>query len=279
MGKMVHKIWKTGMAIKENVLKKHISSFAASTAFFLFLSLVPMIILICTIIPYTPLTEEILTKSITDFLPDKMEPLLLVILSEIYEKSAGILSVAALLTLWSAGKGMMALMRGLNEINGTEEKRNYFITRLIASFYTLALLAVVVVSLLLSVFGNVVMQTIRGRLPQTEGVFAFFMSFRFLIVWVFMVVLFTAIYAYVPDKKLKFRKQIYGAAFSAVMWTVLSWGFSLYVEIGGFSIYGSLSIIVLIMLFLYFCMYMTLIGAQINQYLNRKLDKTVYKPV
>lgn len=276
---MVHKIWKTGMAIKENVLKKHISSFAASTAFFLFLSLVPMIILICTIIPYTPLTEEILTKSITDFLPDKMEPLLLVILSEIYEKSAGILSVAALLTLWSAGKGMMALMRGLNEINGTEEKRNYFITRLIASFYTLALLAVVVISLLLSVFGNVVMQTIRGRLPQTEGVFAIFMSFRFLIVWVFMVVLFTAIYAYVPDKKLKFRKQIYGAAFSAVMWTVLSWGFSLYVEIGGFSIYGSLSIIVLIMLFLYFCMYMTLIGAQINQYLNRKLDKTVYKPV
>ena len=275
MGKMVHKIWKTGMAIKENVLKNHISSFAASTAFFLFLSLVPMIILICTIIPYTPLTEEILTKSITDFLPDKMEPLLLVILSEIYEKSAGILSVAALLTLWSAGKGMMALMRGLNEINGTEEKRNYFVTRLIASFYTLALLAVVVVSLLLSVFGNVVVQTIRGRLPQTEGVFAFFMSFRFFIVWVFMVVLFTAIYAYVPDKKLKFRKQIYGAMFSAVMWTVLSWGFSLYVEIGGFSIYGSLSIIVLIMLFLYLCMYMTLIGAQINQYLNRELDKTV----
>lgn len=273
MGKMVHKIWKTGLVIKENVLKKNISSFAASTAFFLFLSLVPMIILICTIIPYTPLTEEILTKSITDFLPDKMEPLLLAILSEIYEKSAGILSMAALLTLWSAGKGMMALMRGLNEINGTEEKRNYFVTRLIASFYTLALLAVVVVSLLLSVFGNVVLQTIRGKLPQTEGIFSFMMSFRFLIVWAFMVVLFTAIYAYVPDKKLKFRKQIYGAIFSAVMWTILSWGFSLYVEIGGFSIYGSLSIIVLIMLFLYFCMYMTLIGAQINRYLNRESDK------
>ncbi|MBQ9135307.1 MAG: YihY/virulence factor BrkB family protein [Lachnospiraceae bacterium] len=276
---MVHKILKTGMAIKENVLKNNISSFAASTAFFLFLSLVPMIILICTIIPYTPLTEEILTKSITDFVPDKMEPLVLAILSEIYEKSAGILSVAALLTLWSAGKGMMALMRGLNEINGTEEKRNYFVTRLIASVYTLALLAVVVVSLLLSVFGNVVVQTIKGRLPGTEGVFTFLMSFRFLIVWVFMVVLFTAIYAYVPDKKLKFRKQIYGAVFSAVMWTILSWGFSLYVEIGGFSIYGSLAIIVLIMLFLYFCMYMTLIGAQINRYLNRETVKRVYKSV
>lgn len=279
MEKMVHKILKTGMAIKENVLKNNISSFAASTAFFLFLSLVPMIILICTIIPYTPLTEEILTKSITDFVPDKMEPLVLAILSEIYEKSAGILSVAALLTLWSAGKGMMALMRGLNEINGTEEKRNYFVTRLIASVYTLALLAVVVVSLLLSVFGNVVVQTIKGRLPGTEGVFTFLMSFRFLIVWVFMVVLFTAIYAYVPDKKLKFRKQIYGAVFSAVMWTILSWGFSLYVEIGGFSIYGSLAIIVLIMLFLYFCMYMTLIGAQINRYLNRETVKRVYKSV
>lgn len=265
---MIHRIWKTGMTIKENMAKHHVTSFAASTAFFLFLSLVPMIILICTVIPYTPLTEEILTKSITDILPDKIEPLAMAVLAEIYEKSAGVLSVAALMTLWSAGKGMMALMQGLNEINGTEEKRNYFVTRLIASFYTLALLLVVVISLLISVFGNVLVEFIEGRLPRSERVFSFFMPFRFLAVWLLMVVLFTALYAYVPDKKLKFRRQIYGAVFSAVMWTVLSWGFSLYVEMGGFSIYGSLAIIVLIMLFLYFCMYIMLMGALINQYLD-----------
>ena len=263
---MVRKMWKMAMEVKESLQSKNISSFAASTAFFLFLSLVPMLILICTIIPYTPLTEEILVKSITDILPHKMVPFIEEMISEVYEKSAGVLSVAAIVTLWSAGKGMLALRRGLNEINGTEEKRNYFVTRVIASFYTLVLLLAVIISLLLSVFGNVLVETITGKIPQISSVLSFFMPFRFVTVWGLMTIFFTAIYAYVPDKKMQFKKQIPGAAFTAIMWSVLSWGFSLYVEMGGFSIYGSLSIIILIMLFLYFCMYIALVGALLNWY-------------
>ena len=246
---MVRKMWKMAMEVKESLQSKNISSFAASTAFFLFLSLVPMLILICTIIPYTPLTEEILVKSITDILPHKMVPFIEEMISEVYEKSAGVLSVAAIVTLWSAGKGMLALRRGLNEINGTEEKRNYFVTRVIA---TLVLLLAVIISLLLSVFGNVLVETITGKIPQISSVLSFFMPFRFVTVWGLMTIFFTAIYAYVPDKKMQFKKQIPGAAFTAIMWSVLSWGFSLYVEMGGFSIYGSLSIIILISSFCIF---------------------------
>ncbi len=264
---MVYKLWNCFFDINKRIKKNHTSSFAASTAFFLFLSLVPMLILLCTIIPYTPLTEELLLESVLQLFPESFAPFWAGIVREVYEKSAGVLSVAALVTIWSAGKGMLALMRGLNEILDTEEKRGYFAVRMIASFYTLILLIVIVLALLLNVFGTVIVNLLTGRFVQLVKVWGVLVQFRFLPVFLVMVILFTAIYAYVPDKKLRFREQIPGAVFTSVMWSILSWGFSKYVAIGGGNIYGSLSIIVLIMLFLYFCMYMVLVGAQINKYL------------
>ena len=104
--------------------KKNIGSFAASTAFFFFLSLVPMMILVCTILPYTSLTEENLVNLITDFTADTLDPLISSVIADVYDKSVGILSIAAVTTLWSASKGILALTRGLNEVNGVEEHRN-----------------------------------------------------------------------------------------------------------------------------------------------------------
>ena len=49
--------------------KKNISAFAASTAFFLFLSLIPMLMLLCALIPYTPLTEANLMTVVTAIAP------------------------------------------------------------------------------------------------------------------------------------------------------------------------------------------------------------------
>jgi membrane protein len=66
---------------------------------------------------------------------------------------------------------------------------------------------------------------------------------------------------------MKFEEQLPGAFFAATVWSMFSWGFSLYVTYSNsYSIYGSLSIIVIIMLWLYFCMYIMLIGAYLNRY-------------
>lgn len=227
---MFHKLYLIMGDFKRQMGRKNISSFAASIAFFLFLSLVPMLIMICTIIPFTPLTEENLLKVVMEISPDMLEPLFVNIISDVYAKSAGTLSIAALATLWTAGKGVLALIRGLNEVNDTEEKRNYFVVRAVASFYTLIMLIILILSLILNVFGNVLLDMILVRLPRTRELFDFAMNFRFLAVWAILTLLFAAIYTYVPNKKLKFRAQIPGAVFSAVVWSIFSWCFSLYVN-------------------------------------------------
>ena len=263
----LHKLFIILRDFSAQMKKQNISAFAASTAFFLVLSIVPMLILICTIIPYTPLTEENLVRAVTEITPDRLDFLVESLIAEVYDKSAGILSVAAITTLWSAGKGVLALMRGLNAIGGVEEDRNYFVVRLVASLYTVVMLVVLILSLFIMVFGNQLVELLLYRVPQLQILVSFLMNFRFLLVWAILTLLFSAVYAYVPNEKLAFGEQVPGATFAAVVWSVFSWGFSLYVErTESYSIYGSLSLIVIVMVWMYFCMYIIMIGAYLNRY-------------
>jgi len=268
---MKNKIISQLREISAEIRSLNISAFAASTAFFLLVSLVPMLVLVCAILPYTPLTERNLMEAIVDLTPDIADVLAESLVHEVYTKSAGVLSIAVLTTLWSAGKGVLALMRGLNVINGVEEKRNYFLVRLVASFYTLVLLVIMILSLFIMVFGNELVELVLYRVPQLYKIADFIMHFRFIPVWAVLTVLFAMIYAYIPNKKLKFREQTTGAIFTAIVWSVFSWGFSLYVEnAGAFSIYGSLAIFVFIMVWLYICMYIVMLGAYLNRFQRYK---------
>lgn len=54
---------------------------------------------------------------------------------------------------------------------------------------------------------------------------------------------------------------------------IVSWIFSIYVDVfkGFSSMYGSLTTIVVIMLWMYFCMYITLLGGELNVRMYDKL--------
>ena len=266
---MIRKLCLIGMNFSAQMKKQNISAHAASIAFFFFLSIVPMLIMICAILPYTPLTEENLVKAVTDVVPDMAIPLTESLISDVYDRSAGVMSVAIIATIWSAARGVLALMRGLNAVNGVEEKRNYFVVRAIASLYTVVMLIVVILSLFINVFGNQLVNLALHRFPLLQDIVTFAMNFRFMVVWVVLTVLFAAIYAYVPDERLKFKEQIPGAAFAAVVWSVFYWVFSIYINYSNsYGIYGSLSIIIIILLWMYFCMYIVMVGAYLNCYFS-----------
>ena len=117
---MIRRLILIGFDFGKHMSRKNISSFAASTAFFLFLSLIPALMLLCAIIPYTPLTEANLMSAAKQISPDAMNSLLVSIIRDVYDKSIGLVSASAIITLWSAGKGVLALMRGLNAVNNVD---------------------------------------------------------------------------------------------------------------------------------------------------------------
>ncbi len=253
--------------VKE-INKNNISALASSAAYFLFLSLIPILMLICSIIPYTPVTEADLMNVLSQLLPNTIAPLIISIIEEVYDKSPTAISISALITLWSAAKGILAIKSGINLVNNVEETRNYILLRIQAAFYTVIMLGIVVFFLFVMVFGNVIADFISSNLPDLSNFWQFSMHFRFLYVWFFLSFLFACLYSWLPNRKLKFRSQIPGALFSSIVWSAFTWFFSLYAEnFNTFSIYGSLATIIFVMLWLYVCMYILLIGAEVNQHI------------
>ena len=249
------------------ISRDNVSAHAASTAFFLFLSLIPLLMLICAILPYTPVTEAMLMEIAVSLTPNSANGLLIYLIGEVYDRSAGVLSAAAVITVWTAAKGMMALMRGLNAVNGVTEQRGYILLRIEACLYTVLMLAAMVLALVILVFGNTLARLVLRQVPRLEVLLSLFLHFRFLPVWLILAAVFAIIYTYVPKIRTRLRYQIPGALFTAIAWSVFSWGFSIYVDhFHGLSMYGNLTTVIIIMLWFYFYMYLLLVGANINRY-------------
>jgi len=247
--------------------RKNIAVYASGMAFFVFLSLIPILMVLCAVIPLTVVTQQDLMNAVDQVMPDFIVPLLSTIITDVYERSSGIISVAILVAVWSAGKGMLAMIRGLNEINEVDEHRNYLVLRLVASGYTLLMLCAVLLALILMVFGSTLLEVLRGYFPMAEDIIAWVKHFRFLVSWGVLTFLFAVFYSFVPSNRQKFWYQMPGAAFAAVVWSIFSFAFSIYIKyFNGFSTYGSLTAIIIIMLWLYFCFYIILLGAFLNHY-------------
>lgn len=262
---MLWKLYRMIRNFTKQVSAENVSAYAASTAFFTFVSMIPLLMVVCAIIPYTPVTESMLMGVVAQLTPHSTKGLMITLVEEVYDESTSILPVAAVGALWIAAKGMLALMRGLNAVNGVTMRKNYVLLRLEASLYTVLMLAAIMGTLMILVFGNVIAKMAVRQVPQVEVLFRIFMPFRFLVIWIVLALVFALVYTYVPDRRLTFRRQIPGAVFAAVAWSIFSWGFSVYIDyFGGFSMYGKLTTVIIIMLWLYFCMYIMLIGAKIN---------------
>ena len=223
--------------------------------------------LLCSLLPYTPVTEANLMTVAKEISPDAVNPLLVNVITEVYGQSAGIVSVTAIATLWSAGKGILALMRGLNAVHDVEENRNYFVLRLMACLYTVLMLLAVILSLLVTVFGNTLIDLIERSFPKSAYFFNVLLNFRTPFIWLILTVVLALLYAYVPGTKQGFRMQLPGAGFAAVGWSVMTWAFSIYEDqFNGFTAYGNLTTIIILMLWLYAGMYVILAGAFMNRY-------------
>ena len=206
----------------DKMARKNIGAFAASTAFFFFLSLIPILVLLSSLLPYTHLREIDLINAITALTPDIADGMVTQIIQEAYEKSGGILSVSIIVTIWSAAKGMLALINGMNAIYEVEEHRNYFYLRFIASIYTAAMMVLVVLMLLLLVFGGIFRRFLDASFPELHFLTLILIHSRVLIVIALAILLFALIYAYIPSIRQKFLYQLPGAVFSAVAWGIFS---------------------------------------------------------
>lgn len=249
------------------VSQKHVGAYAAQSAYFFVLSMIPIILLLLAIIQYTPVTKADVMTAVVNLFPEaNMQDFMVGIVNEVYNQSKTVIPITAIVALWSAGKGVLAVSTGLNCAYELRETRNYVFLRIRASIYTILFIAAIVMALVLSVFGNNISIFVYHKIPFLADTTDLIMRLRTVISFVVMTGISLLVYHFLPNRKLPFRDLVLGSIFTSLGWLVISFIFSMYLTIfKGFSgLYGSMTAIILVMLWLYFCMYVMLLGGLIN---------------
>ena len=252
----------------------HTGAYAAQAAYFFVLSLIPIILLLLTMVQFTPVTRQDVMAAVTQVFPTTVEGLISSIVDQVYQQSSTIIPVTIIVALWSAGKGVLSMTSGMNLIYENTETRNYFYLRLRASFYTVIFILAIVLSLSLSVFGNSISMFVYKHAPVLTTIMDFLIRIRTLLTLVVLTLFWDLVYKYLPNRtnrsKTTMKQQLPGAVFTSCGWLLISFIFSIYLDIftGFSSMYGSLTTIILIMLWLYVCMYVILLGGELNALLE-----------
>lgn len=250
----------------------HVGAYAAQAAYFLIMSFIPFLLFLTTMIRYTPLTYNMVSDAIRGFVPHNLQSFVLMVVSEVYDRSTAVVPISAVMALWSAGKAMQSLSNGLNTIYHVKETRNWLITRIYAVLYTLLFGIAVIASLLLLVLGNRIQVVAAKYVPVLGRLIGRIIGARTVLVFGVLFLVFLLLYKMLPNRRATLKSQIPGALIIAVGWSAFSYFFSLYFEIfPNFSnMYGSLTALIMVMLWLYVCMNLVLYGAEINAYFEKE---------
>lgn len=273
---MEHKTEKGVIALilgfMQRMKEDHIGAYAAQAAYFLIMSFIPFVLVLTAVVQYTPLTYRMLRQAIIGFVPLNLQDFVLKILAEVFTKSAAVLPISAVFALWSSGKGMMSLINGLNTIYHVKETRNWLANRLYSMMYMFLFVLAIVISLLLLVMGNRIYAVLIVYMPFLGKILGRMLSAKTFLVFVVLFLIFLVLYRYLPNRKASLKSQVPGAFIIAVAWSLFSYFFSLYFTFfPNFSnMYGSLSALIMVMLWLYVCMNLLLYGAEINAYFENQ---------
>lgn len=251
----------------QELSKRNVGAYAGSIAFFFLLSMIPLLILLSMALPLIGYNEHQFTQILVTITPEIANARIETIIHEVFRYSSSVLPITILALIWSCARGMLGLMYGLNCVYNIKDNRNYFILRLLATFYMLLLIVLFLIMLVSMVFGQQIQAYLNHLIPYVGELFGTVLQFRYLIVIIGGVTILSLIYKLVPYENQPLIEQVPGACFTVIAWILFSKIFSTLSSLTTTSVYyGSLTVLIVFLFWLYWCIYIILIGGYINWY-------------
>lgn len=258
-----------------------INLYATQAAFFLIISAVPFLMFLLSLMIYLlPINEAEFLNFFKDSLPVSLRFWGDSILSMVYSESTiSVTSIAAITTLWAASYSIYALSQGLETVYESNNKTNTLKSRILSMFYTFVFMIVLIVTMGVVIFSKPLINLIDSfvPIPLRPGIqwLINILNMSDIFPLLLICISFMAMYKFLSHSKLKFKQHLPGAVFASSVWLIFSWIYAIYINnYSKISItYGSLANIVIMMLWLKFCMNIFLIGAEINVYLSSYYNK------
>lgn len=257
----------------DRIVQKKISIHAAQVAFFILVSFFPFFMFLFSVSRYTILDEGTILRIADLVMPGNVSPLISDWLKESYDAASGtILSLTVVFALWSGSKGFNGMILGLEEVYQVEKQRNYIWRRIHSIADTVVFTVMILFSILLLVYGNQIVILFRKTFPFLLNLELEVFLLRSVIALFLFLVYFLVLFRFVPGHSTTIKQEFPGALLSSFLWIAFSYLYSFYIDYHSSfsSLYGSLTYIVSIMIWMYFSIFIIFLGALLNQYLKEE---------
>lgn len=173
-------------------------------------------------------------------------------------------------SIWALSRAFVAITEGLNSIYRIEDTRGYFILRIFSTIYSLFFIIFMICGLSLLVFGKQLINILIQEIPWFNSILGDILNSKRLLILVILTAFFCLLYKYIPNQGTKLLTCLPGALFTGLFWISFSYIYPMYTKTPFHSLQqeSPLSTLVLAMLWLYICMYVLFIGAEINKFIT-----------
>ncbi|MFR6151215.1 MAG: YihY/virulence factor BrkB family protein [Peptoniphilus sp.] len=254
------------------VLDHDTLSYGGSLTYFLILSIFPFLISLINAINFSGILDPEYLYGLLDVLPGEIQEIIRNFLNELHMSSSGsFLTISFVAGLFTASTAVFKLMKIINQSYGFVESRGFLAQRLMALFFTLALILMIFLLVLTQIFGQIIYVKVMSYLGIENASFDKIWSIaKNAIPLAYMLVTFILIYKFSPSKSrenmITIKSVLPGSIFATLGLIIASSGFNFYVSnFGKYSItYGSLGGIIVFLIWLYLLSTIILVGAEIN---------------
>ncbi len=259
---------------------------AAQLAYYLILALFPFILVLVSLLGI--FGSEKFASIVLDYfqrvMPEEAYQLIKQYTADIIRgraKSPTLLSFGILFTLWTASGAFAALINALNRAYDVQETRPFWKVRGIAILMTLGLSVLILVGVLLLIVGEPIGRAIAEVFGLGELFELVWNIVRWPVALLFMVFTVALLYYFAPDLEQPFRWITPGGLIGVLLWVLASAAFSFYVNNFGTynKTYGSIGVVIILLLYLYISSLTILFGAELNATLVRMKEEISGKQI
>ena len=270
--------WDVAMRVKKSLAQDNVSLIAAGLALYALLAVFPGLAAAVSIYGLFASPQEVSAhlQSVAGMLPEDGLRILDDQLSQLATRGQQTLSVGViggiLIALWSARKGMTALMSATNIAYNEEEQRGFFKQVLVSSTFTFC----AVIAFLIMLALTVAIPLVLDVLPIGKAAEIVVLVLRWALLWLMAVAGLAVVYRYAPDREqARWRWITPGSAIAATLWLVGGLLFAIYVRNWGSygETYGALGGVIVLLMWFYLSGYIIILGAEINAELERQTVK------
>ena len=248
---------------------------AAQLGFYFLLSLFPALLCVSALIGMLPL-QSVLPQMMMYFqkmMPHESLSVLDTYLQQISQNSGrGIFSLSLGAALFAASWGMIAIINTLNTVYNVKETRPMWKVGFIALLLTIGAALFLISSMVLILAGENLSQQMADALGFNWLASYGWTLLQWPVAFLLMLLATSLIYYWGPNITHKWRWLIPGSVFAVLLWVFISLVFKLYVEKLMYYnlVYGSITGVIVLMIWLYFTGMVLLIGGEVNGVLELK---------